>query len=211
MSYRVCKFASAILVLAISAVVQISPASAETVGFGSGWKSVNFRSIPKTVYSFGGDTLGIMAPKSSSVIYKAIPESARAATKASWNWSVQTTVPPTNLAKKGGDDRNIALYFVFTDAATARREGKNPNIKSLLTKRSSRMLIYVFGGQQSPGSFVPSPYFSGRGTSIVKRGAVTGAFSENVDLAADYRRAFGEEHGVLVGLAVSSDSDDSGN
>ena len=72
------------------------------------------------------------------------------------------------------------------------------------------MLIYVFGGQQSPGSFVPSPYFSGRGTSIVKRGAVTGAFSENVDLAADYRRAFGEEHGVLVGLAVSSDSDDSG-
>lgn len=184
--------------------------AAETVGFGGGWKTVNFRSIPKTDYSFGGGTLGIKAAKSSSVIYKAVPMGARSAKNASWNWSVTTSVPATNLAKKGGDDRNIALYFVFTDEKTAARAGKTPNIKRLLTKRSSRMLIYVAGGSQSAGSFVPSPYFSGRGTTVVKRSAGTGSFSENVDLAADYRRAFGGEPGVLVGLAVSSDSDDTG-
>lgn len=210
MIFRPGSLVSTVLILAFSAATPVTPARAEIVGFGNGWKSVSFRSIPKTDYDFGGETLNIRAPKSSSVIYKAVPQSARAASMASWNWSVQTSVPPTNLAHKGGDDRNIALYFVFTDEKTAQRAGKNPNIKNLLTKRSSRMLIYVYGGQQSRGSFVPSPYFSGRGTTIVKRGAGTGSFSETVDLAADYRRAFGEAPGVLVGLAVSSDSDDTG-
>jgi hypothetical protein len=197
--------------LIFSATLTVSsgvPASAETVGFGGGWQSVNFRSIPRTKYGFGGGSLGIDAARSSSVIYKAVPASARNATRASWTWSVQSSVPPTNLAKKGGDDRNIALYFVFTDEGTAKRTGANPSIKRLLTKRSSRMLIYVNGGQHAVGSFVPSPYFSGRGTTIVKRSAGTGTFSESVDLAADYRRAFGSDPEVLVGLAVSSDSDD---
>ncbi len=206
-------FSGLAALFALSASILISSGSttnAETVAFGAGWKAVNFRSIPKTDYGFGGSTLSIKAAKSSSVIYKPVPETARDATKASWTWSVQTSVPPTNLAKKGGDDRNIALYFVFTDEDTARRAGKNPNIKRLLTKRSSRMLIYVNGGQHGTGSFVPSPYFSGRGTTIVKRGSGTGSFSESVDLAADYRRAFGSEPMVLVGLAVSSDSDDTG-
>lgn len=199
--------------LALSAALAIgalSGASAEVVGFAGGWKSVDFRSIPKTEYSFGGNTLGIKAAKSSSVIYKAVPEASRQASQAKWKWSVQNSVPATNLAKKGGDDRNIALYFVFTDEKTAARAGKNPNIKRLLTKRSSRMLIYVHGGSQSAGSFVPSPYFSGRGTTVVKRSAGTGSFSESVNLTEDYRRAFGGEPGVLVGLAVSSDSDDTG-
>lgn len=195
---------------AILATGVLSGASAEVVGFAGGWKSVDFRSIPKTEYSFGGSTLGIKAAKSSSVIYKAVPEASRQATQAAWNWAVQNSVPATNLAKKGGDDRNIALYFVFTDKKTAARAGKNPNIKRLLTRRSSRMLIYVAGGSQSAGSFIPSPYFSGRGTTVVKRSAGTGTFSESVNLADDYRRAFGNEPGVLVGLAISSDSDDTG-
>lgn len=207
------RISSLVALIAVSASIVVmpgKPANAETVAFDGGWKSVNFRSIPKTKYGFGGGTLSIDASKSSSVIYKPVPQGARDATKANWNWSVQTSVPPTNLAKKGGDDRNIALYFVFTDEKTAKRAGKSPNIKRLLTKRSSRMLIYVLGGEHGAGSYVPSPYFSGRGTTIVKRSAGTGSFSENVDLAADYRRAFGTEPQVLVGLAVSSDSDDTG-
>jgi hypothetical protein len=205
---RLSSFAALVVLTASITVSSGVPVSAETVGFGSGWQAVNFRSIPKTKYGFGGGSLAINAARSSSVIYKAVPKSARNATRASWNWSVQTSVPPTNLAKKGGDDRNIALYFVFTDKETAKRAGSKPNIKRLLTKRSSRMLIYVNGGQHAAGSFVPSPYFSGRGTTIVKRSSGTGSFSESVDLAADYRRAFGTEPEALVGLAVSSDSDD---
>ena len=46
---------------------------------------------------------------------------------------------------------------------------------------------------------------------VVKRTAPgpTGQWiSETADLRADYRRAFGREPGPLVGIGVSSDSDD---
>ena len=36
----------------------------------------------------------------------------------------------------------------------------------------------------------------------------TGRFAERVDLVRDFQRAFGEAPGVLVGLAVTADSDD---
>jgi hypothetical protein len=32
-------------------------------------------------------------------------------------------VPPTSLAQKGGDDRNISLYFVFVPESMAQRFG----------------------------------------------------------------------------------------
>jgi len=35
-----------------------------------------------------------------------------------------------------------------------------------------------------------------------------GGFNEKVDLRADYKRAFGSGNVVLVGVAVSADSDD---
>lgn len=201
---------SQITVFPLLLLAFLSSASAETIGFGSGWKTLDFRGLNATSYSLGSNAVGIRADKSSSVIYRPVPLSARSATKADWSWSVSQSVPATNLAKKGGDDRNIALYFVFTDQRTADRAGNNPNIRRLLTARSSRVLIYVHGGSQARGSFVPSPYFRGRGTTIVKRSAGTGNHSEAVDLAADYARAFGEKPGVLIGLAVSSDSDDTG-
>ena len=199
--------------LALAAMMLVTSgmsANAESVGFDKQWDEVSFRRIPQTSYSFFGEYLSIRSAKSSSVIYRAVPESLRQSLAAGWEWSVEQSVPPTNLAKKGGDDRNIALYFVFTDKKTAARAGKNANIKRLLASRKSRLLIYVFGGNQDIGSFVPSPYFKGRGTSIIKRKAEPGSFREKVDLAADFRRAFNEEPSVLIGLAVSSDSDDSG-
>jgi len=46
------------------------------------------------------------------------------------------------------------------------------------------------------------------GASIVLRSSGTGGFNEKVDLRADYKRAFGSGNVVLVGVAVSADSDD---
>lgn len=56
--------------------------------------------------------------------------------------------------------------------------------------------------------FCRAPYLGARGKTVVLRGAGTGQARESVDLAADFRRAFGGQATSLVGLAVSGDSDD---
>jgi hypothetical protein len=70
--------------------------------------------------------------------------------------------------------------------------------------------MYVWGGAHSRGQILETPYLGERGRSVIMRGAGTGSASEAVDLAKDHMRAFGQPGQSLVGLAVSSDSDDTG-
>ncbi|NBT32975.1 MAG: DUF3047 domain-containing protein, partial [Rhodobacteraceae bacterium] len=58
------------------------------------------------------------------------------------------------------------------------------------------------------GDVLTSPYLGDRGRTIIRRSAGTGSYTESVDLATDYTRAFGGEATALVGLALSADSDD---
>lgn len=196
------------LALAIPALPGRLAASPSAIAFDAQWRTLNFRSIRPTDYAPQGTRLGISAERSSSIFYRSVPEDQRNATMARWSWNVTESVPPTDLRKRGGDDRNVALYFVFMDEASAAGVGPDTSIMRLMANRSARVLIYVWGGEHEQRAFVPNPYMSGRGVSVVLRTASTGRFSEAVDLRADFRRAFGGEPGLLVGIAVSSDSDD---
>lgn len=196
------------LALAMPVLPAMAATSASVIAFDAQWRTLNFRSIRPTDYSAQGTRLAISAERSSSIFYRSVPEDQRNATKARWSWNVTESVPPTDLRKRGGDDRNLAIYFVFMDEAAAANVGPDTSIMRLMANRSARILIYVWGGEHEQRAFVPNPYMSGRGVSIVLHTASTGRFSEAVDFKADLRRAFGSETGALVGIAVSSDSDD---
>ena len=185
-----------------------STALAGPVSFGQGWKEQKFFRTADNDYAFRGASLGIASDMGVSVAYAALGQDMWDKRAASWNWSVAQSVPPTDLRVKGGDDRNMALYFVFMDRASAERAGPNPRLRSLLGNKNARMLVYVWGGNHSRGQVLASPYLDTRGKTLIRRGAGTGSFSENVDLAADYAKAFGGSPDALVGVAVSADSDD---
>jgi len=183
-------------------------AIAGPVAFGPDWKALTFPFISETKFEMAGDRVDITAQNSSSVIYRTLPKADWNATSASWSWETLTSVPPTDLSVKGDDDRNIAIYFVFLDTKTAAQIGRTANIKTLLGAKRARFLIYTFGGDKPRDTVYPNPYLETRGVTIIKRAAITGAFDETVDLAADYRSAFGGAPQALVGVALTSDSDD---
>jgi hypothetical protein len=121
---------------------------------------------------------------------------------------VSLSVPATDLTRKGGDDRNAALYFVFLPQAEAQANAGSSNIRRLLANEQARVLVYVWGGAHTRGDVLSSPYLGARGKTVVLRPSGTGQFNETVDLARDFSRAFGGPPGALVGVAVSADSDD---
>ena len=187
--------------------VLASTASAGSVSFSSGWQEQRLSLFNSNSYSFG-KTLGLVSDGSVSIAWTRVAEGEWGSTAASWNWTVDQSVPATNLARKGGDDRNISLYFVFVPESIA-PSLKGANIRSLLGNSDVRIIQYAWGGNAARGQVIPSPYGpKGQGVTIALRQAGTGSHSEKVDLAADYRRAFGGANGALVGLAVSGDSDD---
>ncbi|HSP25296.1 MAG TPA: DUF3047 domain-containing protein [Saliniramus sp.] len=201
--------------LALPHSVRAEPVS---VPFGpsleqAGWEALTFRWISETQYvATDVDTLGVVAEGSSSVISKRLPEQAFDATRASWRWRVDESAPATDLSQKGGDDRALAIYFAFapeSDRASAADGGAN--LRNLLLTGRGQLLVYVWGGEGARGEMLQNPYTRGRGVYIIQRPASTGTgswLSEEVDLRADFARAFGGQPGVLVGVAVASDSDD---
>ena len=184
-----------------------TPSLSEPIAFDGSWKEQRFSLFSKNKYGFGGQQLDVTSNGSVSIAYAAIPRSNWSAKSASWSWAVDEGVPATDLRKKGGDDRNLALYAVFMPQADAERL-KNANIRDLLGADSARVLVYVWGGAHERGAVLDSPYLGARGKTVVLRGAGEGSHSEEVDLARDYERAFGGNATALVGLAVSADSDD---
>ena len=185
-----------------------APALAEPVAFDGSWREQGFLRLRSNDYAQGGGSLQVVSNGTVSLLWRAVPEALRGATRASWGWAVAEGVPATDLRRKGGDDRNLALYFAWTDAETAARADPN-NAARLLRDPATRVLVYVWGDDDARGTLQDSPYLPGLKT-IVLRPASTGQHVERVDLAADYARAFGGRPGVLVGLGVSADADDTG-
>jgi len=183
-----------------------TPVAAQPIPFDGSWREQGFLRLFTNDFVQKGGALDVISDGTVSLLWRAVPEVARDAGSATWNWAVAEGVGATDLRRKGGDDRNLALYFVFTDAGTAATVDVS-SARKLLQAPNTRALVYVWGGDHAAGSILPSPYHPGLVT-VVKRGPGTGQFSERVDLRTDYRRAFGAEAPVLVGLGVSADSDD---
>ena len=189
------------------ALLGFAPASAmEVILFDGSWKEQGFLRIFSNEYAQRGRRLDVASDGSASLLWRPIGKASQSASSAGWFWSVGEGVSATDLTVKGGDDRNLALYFVFVDRdRAAALDGKSA--RRILNEESARALIYVWGGAHQIGAVFPSPY-SPRLRIQVLRSAETGQFRERVNFLRDFRSAFRREPGALIGIAVFADSDD---
>lgn len=191
----------------IAAALAGAPAwPAGPVSFDDTWRTQAFSLFSSNTYDFRGDAVSVASDGSVSLAYRPLPERFWSVRGAEWSWEVTRGVPATDLRRKGGDDRNLALYFVFLPQDEAERL-KNTSVRRLLRNDAARVLVYVWGGDHGRGAVLDSPYLGPRGKTVVLRPAGTGQARESVDLTRDYARIFGGD-AALVGLALSGDSDD---
>jgi hypothetical protein len=196
------RFAAVLASLALFA----GPVWANSISF-DGWNHQRFSLFSRNDYAQRGQALDVTSDGSVSLLYRALPQGIWGASRANWSCQVSQSVPATDLRKKGGDDRNLAMYFVFLPEAEAKRL-QGTSVTRLLNHDAVRVLVYVWGGDHPRGSVLSSPYLGARGKTVVLRGAGTGQAREAVNLDRDYAQAFGGNAPALVGLAVSGDSDD---
>ena len=195
------------VLLSAALALATTTAHAGPVSFASGWAEQKLSLFSSNDYSFGNQ-LSMTSNGSVSIAWTRVPSSEWGASAASWNWSVSQSVPATDLSRKGRDDRNISVYFVFVPQSVA-ASLQGAGIRSLLGCDDVRVMQYAWGGNNARGVPIASPYGKrGTGVTIPLQNAGTGSASESVNLSADYARAFGGEKGALIGLAVSGDSDD---
>ena len=162
-------------------------------------------------------TIAVAAERAVAFLVRPLSDAERSGGGPSlrWRWRVDAAPPPTDLARTDGDDRPLAVHVIFP---APRGEGWFARLRHSLVAAAAgdlfagRVLSYVWGGTAASGARLPNPYLPGDAVLIVRRG--TGAplgvwLDETVDVAADYRTAFGAPPHEPP-TAISSDTDDRG-
>jgi hypothetical protein len=173
----------------------------------SGWTAVAYPGIrPADFRADGPATLDVTTDASAGMLWRTTDPGLQGARRASWRWRADDGVKPTDLSRRGKDDRILGIYFVF---------GRNHDIGltpiRMLGSSSVTTLVYVFGGDKPRGTITTSPHMRERGKFIVLRPADAAKrtwHEETVDLARDFARAFDVTARLLIGIAIASDSDD---
>lgn len=134
----------------------------------------------------------------------------------SWRWRVEAAPPPTDLTRRGGDDRAVSIAVGFQGWPTRASVWQRTQHAIAQARAGGHslprsMLIYAWGGTGQEPALFYSPWMGGLGKVRILRPATAPGgrwFEERVDLAADWHEAFGGEPPPLQEIAIGTDGDD---
>ena len=213
------------LALGVSTTVSAAPmtlsfsSTAPGQELPSGWKtyamSRHHATARMAIVRDGGDhVFSIDAKRASGAIAHALD--IPATTRLSWRWKVNHSVAKADLTKKAGDDFAARVY-VFFDVPHTRLSWLE-RMKLKLASRSlghaipTAALCYVWDNRHPVGTIAPSAY-TDLVRTIVLRSGNTDAGRWQVqqrDLEADFRASFGRAAPRVTGIALASDTDNTG-
>jgi hypothetical protein len=214
---------AALAPVAVAASLDVAPFSRMEEGgtVGQGWQPLEFRKIERrTRYALvrDGDAVVLRADAdaSASGVVHRLDGPAAARPMLSWRWKIADVVGAGDPRRKDGDDYAARVYVTFRydpSRVSAVERAKYALAKQLDGEYPPHAgLTYVWDARLPPGTVLPNAY-TDRVRMIVVRsgGAEAGRWvAETRNVLEDYRRAFGEEPPPVSGIAVMTDTDQTG-
>ena len=133
-----------------------------------------------------------------------------------WRWKIENVYKKGNARLKSGDDYPIRVYIIFkynpekADFATRAKYNAVKLIYGEYPPHSS--LNYIWANKKHSSSILTSPYTDRSKMIILQHGENRKGewIEEDVNILNDYRKAFGEDPPETAGIAIMSDSDNTG-
>jgi hypothetical protein len=192
-----------------------------TDGVPAGWETLAFRKIErKTRYTVvrdgDGHALRAESEGAASGLYRPLDLDPRVYRRLSWRWKVDNVLARADARKKSGDDYPARIYVAFRhdpDRAGAWERARYGAIKLLYGQYPPRHVInYIWDNRLPVGAELDNAYTDRAKMIVVESGpARVGQWvAEQRDVYADYRRLFGADPPFIAGIAVMTDTDDTG-
>jgi hypothetical protein len=129
-----------------------------------------------------------------------------------WRWRVDEALPPADERSRGGDDFAARVYvsFVFEPERASLFERAARRLASAVwgERMPGGALNYVWSSREPTGALWPNPYTASSRMIALASGGASGWREAEVDLLADYPRAFGHPAPAPLFLALMTDTDD---
>ena len=133
-----------------------------------------------------------------------------------WRWKVSNVYEQGNARRKEGDDYAARIYVAFEfepDEAGFFERAKRKTVEVVFGEElPGNALNYIWANRLPVGEIIANPFTDTTMMVAVNSGTTnTGEWvTVERDIVADYRKAFGREPPKLVGVAIMSDSDNTG-
>lgn len=165
----------------------------------------------------GEDGVHLVGTDAVSLIVRPHAAWISADTCLSWRWRVDAGPPPTDLSRRGEDDRAIALWVGFradAESMTLAQRYAYGMVRFLspVTDPPGFILAYTWGGYAAQPRWeqLPQPFMGQIARQRVLRPAsdhAEGWVEQTVMLDADFRAAFGVPPSQLMQFGVFADGD----
>lgn len=136
--------------------------------------------------------------------------------KLAWQWKVSNVFEGGNAREKSGDDYPARIYVAFEfqpEQAGFFERAKRKTVEVLFGETlPGNALNYIWANKLPEGEFIANSYTDRTVMVAVNSGSGQAGqwVSVERDIVADYRKAFGEDPPPVVGIAIMSDSDNTG-
>ena len=205
------------------AVIEVGKFSAATAGdkYPSDWKPLTFKKIEKqTSYTLVKDegkvVIKAVAKASASGLIREIKINPKEYPIVQWRWKVTNILKKGNVKQNDGDDYPARIYITFKydpSKLSFPERAKYETVKVLYGQYPPHGAInYIWESKAPQGTIVPNPYTDRVKMIVVKSGGarLNQWVNEKRNLFEDYKKAFGEESPPVSGVAIMTDTDNTG-
>jgi len=200
----------------------VGPFSDQALGnLPGGWKPLTFENIPRhTQYSIVHDesetAVRARAEAAASGLIRDIRIDPRAYPVITWRWKVANLIEHADVTRKDGDDYPARIYVIFRD--DNEELGFWEKTKSFFFRLAHGVdpptgaLNYVWDTRAPVGTSLPNAYTARVHMIVVASGAanLNRWMTIERDMVADFRAAFGRDPPPIVGVAIMTDTDNTG-
>lgn len=187
----------------------------------SDWTPLTFPKIPQhTSYDLVRDdgrvVIKATSQAASSGLTREVQINPRDYPVIQWQWKVVNVLKRGDVTKKDGDDYPARIYVTFQyDSAKVGLFGKAKyEAARLIYGRYPPLgaINYIWESRAPVGTAVPNPYTEQVHMIVVESGSarLNTWVTEERNVYEDYKRAFGEEPPLISGVAIMTDTDNTG-
>lgn len=232
MSGRAAAFMGALIIFLLDhsvvlaespSVIDVGPFSAETAinQLPAHWEPFNFKNIERhTNYQLieedGQIVVKAVAEASASGLIRKISVDPKEYPIVQWRWKVAGVLTKGNIYRKEGDDcpGRIIIIFSYDSSKLDFSEKTKYEISKMLygTYPPLATINYVWSSNEPVGLIVPNPYTDRSMIVVIESGKekVNTWVDEERNIYADYKNAFKDEPPMISGIAIMTDTDDTG-
>ncbi len=224
-------FGAGLLLLSATAAPEIlhvghfSITTADSNGHPTKWRPIAFSNVDKkTRYKLvqrpsQGDTTKVVRAVSNagaSALGRQRPIDPQEYPILSWRWKINRVLDAGDATEKDGDDYAARIYVTFDYDPSNLEFFDQLKYRALKTlgydQIPTRALNYIWANRVPKDTILPNPYTDWVQMIAVESGSpgVGQWVPERRNLRADYRQAFGEPPPPISGIAIMTDTDDTG-